>query len=96
VRRLLSELAVPTVVALRERLDEICRHEMEAFREEAGPLSEEQELMLAGLSKRISSRIAGTLARELKDLPEKMDQDKLTAAIQKLFHLRQTPPAAAN
>jgi glutamyl-tRNA reductase len=96
VRRLLSEQAVPTVVALRERLDEICRHEMESFRQDAGPFSSDQELVLNMLAKRIGSRIAGTLARELKDLPEQMDQDKLAAAIQKLFHLKQSPPIAAN
>jgi len=48
------------------------------------------------LAKRISSRIAGTLARELKDLPEQMEQDQLTTAIQKLFHLKSSTTAAAN
>lgn len=95
-RRLLSEVSVPTVVALRERLDELCRQEVEAFRQDAGPFSDEQEQVLRGLAKRIGSRIAGSLARELKDLPEQVDQDQLTAAIQKLFHLKRPPSAAAN
>ena len=87
-RRLLSEMQVPTVVALRERLDELCRQEMDAYRQDAGPFTPEQDQVLNGLAKRISSRIAGTLARELKNLPEQLDQDKLTAAIQTLFHLK--------
>jgi len=95
-RRLLVEVAVPTVVALRERLDELCRQELEAYRSDAGSLSDEQEQALAALAKRISSRIAGSLARELKNLPEQMDQDELTSAIQKLFHLKRPSSAAAN
>jgi glutamyl-tRNA reductase len=93
VRKLLSELTVPTVVALRERLDEICRQELESYRQDTGPFSADQDVMLNALAKRISSRIAGTLAHELRDLPEKMDQDKLTSAIQKLFHLKHSPIA---
>lgn len=95
-RRLLSEVAVPTVIALRERLDELCRQEVEHYREDAGPFTEEQDRVLQSLAKRISSRISGTLARELKDLPEQMDQDQLTSAIQKLFHLKRPPSIAAN
>ena len=94
VRRLLSELSVPTVIALRERLDEICRQELDSYRQDAGPFSAEQDVLLNALAKRIGSRIAGTLAHELKDLPEKMDQEKLTSAIQKLFHLKQSPIVA--
>ena len=36
-RKLLAERVVPTIVALRTRLDEICRQELESFREECGP-----------------------------------------------------------
>jgi glutamyl-tRNA reductase len=95
-RRLLSELSVPTVVALRERLDELCRQEVESYTVDAGPFTAEQQQVLTGLAKRIGSRIAGTLARELKDLPEQMDQDILTSAIQKLFHLKGSTSVTAN
>jgi glutamyl-tRNA reductase len=86
-RKLSGDLAVPTVVALRERLDELCRQEVESFRHDIGPMSGEQEQALQGLAKRIASRIAGCLARELKEMPEKVEQDQLTTAIQRLFHL---------
>jgi glutamyl-tRNA reductase len=96
VRKMTGDLAVPTVIALRERLDELCRQELEGFRHDAGPFTEEQEQALQGLAKRIASRIAGSLAKELKELPEEMDQDQLTSAIQRLFHLPHPTPVLAN
>jgi glutamyl-tRNA reductase len=95
-RRLLSEAAVPMMIALRERLDELCRQEMENFREDIGPLTAEQEQMLSAVAKRIGSRIAGSLAHELKDFSAQPDQEQMALAIRKLFHLKQIPPAAAN
>jgi len=94
-RKLTADVVVPTVVALRERLDELCRQELEAFRHDAGPFTGEQEQALQGMSKRIASRIAGSLAKELKEMPEKIDQDQLAAALQKLFHLPQPTSAVA-
>jgi glutamyl-tRNA reductase len=95
VRKLITESAVPTEIALRERLNDLCRQELDVFRHDAGPFTDEQEEALTQLASRISSRIAGSLARELKELPGKMDQDQLTTAIQKLFHLPQPSSAAA-
>jgi hypothetical protein len=42
---------------------------------------------------RMTQKIAGSLARELKELPEKAEQEQLTTALQRLFHL-QTPERA--
>jgi glutamyl-tRNA reductase len=92
-RKLMAERVVPTIVALRGRLDEICRQELEYFCEEFGPFSKDQEQMFEAVTSRITKRIAGSLARELKELPERMEQEKMTAAVQRLFHL-QTPEAA--
>jgi len=94
-RRLLAERVVPTIVALRGRLDDICRQELEAYRRETGPLTAEQERALAALTSRITQRIAGSLARELKEHPERMEQEQLAAAVQRLFHLEQPGLAAA-
>jgi glutamyl-tRNA reductase len=80
---------------LRLRLDEICHQELEGFRQEAGPFSEEQEQKLEALAGRITQRLAGTLARELKELPEQVEQERMTAAVQRLFHLPQRVTAAA-
>lgn len=93
--KLLAERVVPTIVALRERLNEICRQELESFRQDAGPFTTEQEEKLEALAGRITQRLAGTLARELKELPEQVEQERMTAAVQRLFHLPQRVTAVA-
>jgi glutamyl-tRNA reductase len=92
-RKLMAERVVPTIVALRQRLDEICRQELDSFRQENGPFSKDQDEMLNAVMSRITKRIAGSLARELKELPERVEQEQMTAAVQRLFHL-QTPEMA--
>jgi len=92
-RKLLAERVVPTIVALRQRLDEICRQELDSFRQENGPFSGDQNEMLDAVMLRMTQRIAGSLARELKELPEKVEQEQMTTALQRLFHL-QTPERA--
>ena len=92
-RRLLAERVVPTIIALRNRLDEICRQELGSFRTECGPFSKDQDELLIAVMSRMSQRIAGSLARELKELPERVEQEQMTAAVQRLFHL-ETPQTA--
>lgn len=92
-RKLTAERVVPTIVALRQRLDEICRQELDSFRDENGPFSKDQDEMLIAVMSRMTQRIAGSLARELKELPEKVEQEQMTTALQRLFHLP-TPEAA--
>jgi glutamyl-tRNA reductase len=94
-RRLMAERVVPTIVALRQRLDEICRQELDSFRQENGPFSKDQDEMLTGVMSRMTQRIAGSLARELKELPEKVEQEQMTTAVQRLFHLQTPEPALA-
>jgi glutamyl-tRNA reductase len=94
-RKLMAERVVPTIVALRQRLDEICRQELDSFRQEDGPFSKDQDEMLNAVMSRMTKRIAGSLARELKELPEKMEQEQMTAAVQRLFHLQTPEPALA-
>ena len=68
-RELVALDTSPEIMTLRHRLDEICREELELFRQERGPFSKEQDRLLAAVSSRITHRIAGSLARELM-LPE--------------------------
>ena len=93
--KLAAERVVPTIVALRGRLEEISRQEVEAFKQEAGPFTEEQVRTLETLAARITQRISGLLARELKEVPEKLEQDRMTEAVQRLFHLEQLQQAVA-
>lgn len=92
-RHLTAQRMVPTIVALRQRLDEICRQELNSFRQENGPFTQDQDEMLTAVMSRMTQRITGSLARELKELPEKMEQEQMTTAVQRLFHL-QTPETA--
>jgi glutamyl-tRNA reductase len=94
-RKLMAERVVPTIVALRQRLDELCRQELDVLRQEFGPFTEDQDQALTALTSHITQRIAGSLARELKELPERTEQDMLTAAVGRLFHLEQPLVAAA-
>src|ERR1700685_1317915 len=70
-RQLMAERVVPTIVARRLRLDEICRQELDSFRQENGPFSQDQDEMLTAVMSRMTQKIAGSLARELQELPEK-------------------------
>jgi glutamyl-tRNA reductase len=92
-RKLLAERVVPTIVALRRRLDEICRQVLESFKQECGPFLKDEDALLGDVAGRITRRIAGSLARELKELPENTEQEQLTVAVQRLFHL-ETPEEA--
>lgn len=87
-KTLTTERVVPTIVALRQRLDEICQKELDLFREQNGPFSKDQDEMLNAMMSRMTQRIAGSLARELKELPEQLDQEKMTFALRQLFHLQ--------
>ncbi len=91
--KLQAETVVPTIVALRHRLDQICRQELESFIEERGPFTREQDQSLHAITAQVIQKIASSLARELKELPEKEEQEKMTAAVTRLFHLE--PPKQA-
>lgn len=80
-----SQCTVPLVVALREKLDAICRQELELFCRESGPFPGEQALETFAC--RLSQRLAGSLARELKEHPDSVEQEHLTQAVQRLFRL---------
>ena len=95
-RKLLAERVVPSIVALRQRLDELCRQELELLRKEFGPFTEDQDQALAALTSHITQRIAGSLARELKELPERAEHDVLTTVVGRLFHLEQPVGAGKN
>ena len=91
--KLQSESVVPTIVALRRRLNQICRQELDSFIEERGPFTREQDQSLHAITAQVIQKIASSLARELKELPEKEEQEKMTAAVTRLFHLE--PPKQA-
>ncbi len=94
-RKLAAERIVPTIIALRLRLDEICRQELDSCKQEFGPFPNDQEKALSAVTSRITQRIAGLLARQLKESPEQGEQEQMAAAVQRLFHLETQPVALA-
>ena len=91
-RRLLAERVVPTIVALRQRVEQLCQQEVDYLREEFGPFTEDQDEVLTTLAAHITQRISSSLARELRELPDRTGQDMLTVAVQRLFQLDQSDP----
>lgn len=94
-RKLMAERIVPTIVALRLRLDEICRQELDSCKQEFGPFPQQEEKALSAVTSRITQRIAGLLARQLKESPEQSEQEQMAQAVQRLFHLETPNPALA-
>jgi len=90
-----AQSSVPTIVALRNRLDDICRQELESFIRERGPFNREQDQLLHAVAAQVIQKIAGSLARELKDLPEQEEQEQMTRAVTRLFHLESPQKALA-
>ena len=73
---------------MRQRLDQICRQELDCFRQENGPFPMDVDQMLTAILSRVTEKIAGSLARELKQLPERAEQEQMTSsAVRRLFHL---------
>jgi len=94
--KLKAETGVPTSIALRRRLEEICRQELESFIRERGPFTREQDQLLRAITAQVIQKIAGCLAREVKELPEKEDQEKVAAVVARLFHLDSPQQANAS
>jgi len=85
--KLKTESSLPTIIALRQRLEEICRQELESFIAERGPFTREQDQSLHAITAQVIQKIASSLARELKEVPEKEEQAHMTAVVRRLFHL---------
>jgi glutamyl-tRNA reductase len=94
-QKLMAERVVPTIVALRRRLEEIRLAEMERFREEAGRWSANEEQAVEALTTEIVSRIANQLARGLKQIPGRTEQGEMATAMERLFGLQSGVARAA-
>lgn len=94
--KLQAQSVVPTIVALRERLEEIRQFEIERHRSEFGPLSDADEKALDLLTRRIAQSIANQLAAELKSNAQRSDHEQLAAAVRRLFGLKGKEKATAN
>lgn len=80
-KQLMAGGASQETTALRLRLDEICRQELDSFRLEQGPFPKEQDQMIAAVGARITHKIAGSLVREMKGHPEARGSRRMTAGV---------------
>ncbi len=64
-RKLMSERVVPTITALRERLQEICDQELNSLADQFGPFTEDQSQAMRAYATHIAQRISATIARQL-------------------------------
>ena len=83
----LAESGIPTSVALRRCLEDLCRQEMESFTRDRGPFTREQDQLLHAITAQVSQKIASSLACELKELTDKDEQERASAVVARLFHL---------
>lgn len=90
IHQLLNEKTIAAVAALRERLNQVCRQELDSFRQENGPFPKEVEQKLSAVTSRISRRMAGLLAHELKEPPENAKQELVNDFLDRLLRL-ETP-----
>ena len=93
-RKLAAEQTMPAVAALRLHLDELCREELEVLRQEFGPFTEDQDQAMTAFAAHVTQRIAGSLARELKEAPGKDMSDVLNGALHRLLGTERLPVVA--
>jgi glutamyl-tRNA reductase len=94
-KKLQAQGAVPTIVALRQSLEDLCRQELDSFIQDRGPFTREQDQSLHAITAQVIQKIASSLARELKEVPEKEEQERMSAAVMRLFHLQSPNTALA-
>ncbi len=93
-RQLASDRMEPSIVALRKHLDEIARHELARYAAETARITPAECETLSTVISRVVQRIAGSLARELKEAPETADQRQLAGLVQRLFQPERTAGTA--
>jgi glutamyl-tRNA reductase len=94
-KQLDAERVVPTIVALREHLEEIRLAEIDRYRSEAKTEGAIDQAAIDALTGRIMDRLARELARELKQTSQRPEQDELAAAVRHLFRLPHPKPRLA-
>ena len=84
--KILAEEVMPTISGIRERLEQICRQEMDQVEEQFGPVTQDQKVVLEALSTHITQRISASLARQLREMPR---HPELAKAVQQIFRLEE-------
>lgn len=85
LQQLTAGNSLPAIAALRRHLDKLCREELEVLRDEFGPFTADQEQALTAFAHHVTQRIASSMARELKEFPDRSEPEVLCAALRRLF-----------
>ena len=89
-----SRGAVPTVVALRQRFEQIRRAELQRLEHKLGGLSPEARASVDEVTRLIVEKLLLTPTAQLKALPDEETQTAYTEAVNRLFELRDESPAS--
>lgn len=87
-RRLIAQDAVPTIVELQGRLEDIRTAELEKCLRKAGPMTPEQRAAIEQLSTQLVNKILHYPILELKEAEEPAERETLRKTIRKIFGLR--------
>jgi glutamyl-tRNA reductase len=87
-RRLIAQDAVPTIVELQGRLEDIRAAELEKCLRKAGPMTPEQRAAIEQLSTQLVNKILHYPILELKEAEEPAERETLRKTIRKIFGLR--------
>ena len=83
-----SREVVPTIVGLQEAMEKVRRDEIERYRKDLGPLSEEQQAALQRITESMIKKILHAPIAELKDLTRHADGQEQVDLIRKIFNVR--------
>ena len=87
-----SRGAVPTVVALRQRFEQIRRAELQRLEHKLGPLTPEARAGVDEVTRLIVEKLLLAPTAQLKALPDEETQIAYTEAVNRLFELRDDSP----
>jgi glutamyl-tRNA reductase len=87
-RRLVAQDAVPTIVELQGRLEDIRTGELEKCLRKMGPMTAEQRAAIEQLSTQLVNKILHYPILQLKEAEEPAERETLRRTIRKIFGLR--------
>jgi len=91
-----SRRAVPTVVALRQRFEQIRRSELQRLDSKLGALPPDARARVDEVTRLIVEKLLLTPTEQLKALPDEETQIAYTEAVSRLFALRDDAAASAD
>lgn len=83
--KLMHERMVPTITALRERLQELCDQELNTLADQFGPFTEDQSEAMRAYANHIAQRISATIARQMHPPVNGENHDALAESLNRML-----------